>query len=129
MTLLRSCVERLNLTNLLKLFCCLAFYDAKIVSLLLGNNKFNKECLELISFVKTLISDFLWQISSCSSLNWHCLHVKEALRAWLLTSKSQEKGLILMSLRRPWTSKWTEEKRLKSRWNMDLSIWLWLFFF
>ena len=92
MTLLGSCIEVLDLTKLLNFFCWIALFDARILLLLLRNNELtwaksiklisccNEEWLELNSFFKTLISDFLWWISSYNSFNWHCLYVKEALR-------------------------------------------------
>ena len=39
MTLLGSCLEMLDLTNLLNFFCWVAVFDAKIMLLILRNNE------------------------------------------------------------------------------------------
>ena len=91
LTLLGSYIEVLDLTNLLlTFFCWLELFDAKILLLLLRNNELtwaksikliwccNEEWLALKFFFKTLISDFLWWISSCNNFTWHCLYVKES---------------------------------------------------
>ena len=81
MTLLGSCIEMLDITNLLNFFCWVALFDAKIHLLLLRNNELtrvksvklisfcNEEWLELKSFFKALISDFLWRTSFCNNFN------------------------------------------------------------
>ena len=91
MSLLGSCIEMLDLNWITQLFCWIALFYARILLLLLRNNELtwawsikltsccNEEWLELNSFFKTLISDFLWWISSCNSFNLHCLYVKEAI--------------------------------------------------
>ena len=117
-TLLGSCIEMLDLTNsLLTFFCWVELFDAKILLLLLRNNELtwaksiklisccNEEWLELNSFFKTLISDFLWRISSCNNFTWYCLYVKEALREWLLTLKLKKLRMTLLSLYRNRNSK------------------------
>ena len=82
----------LNLTNLHNVFCWVAFFGAKIMLLLLRNNKFalaksiklisfcNEEWLEWSSAFKTLISDFWWRIFSFNNFNLHCLYLEEVLR-------------------------------------------------
>ena len=66
-------------------FCC---YFTEIITYMKKVNKANSCCngewLELNSFFKTLLSDFLWEITLCNNFNWHCLCVKEASRKWLL---------------------------------------------
>ena len=85
-TLLGSCIEMLDLTNLFNLFCWVELFDTKILLLLLRNNELtwskaiklisccNEEWLELNSFFKTVISDFSWRVCSCNNINWHCLY-------------------------------------------------------
>ena len=109
MTLLGSCIEMLDLTNLCNFFYCVALFDAKILLLILRNNEltwaksikliscYNVEQLELNSFFKTLASDFLRRISCCNDFNWHCLYVEEALRDWLLTGKFKKLGVTVLS--------------------------------
>ena len=143
MTLLGSCIEMLHLTNLLEFFYWVALFDTKILFSLLRNNKFtwaksikliswcNEEWLELKSFFKVLISDFLSGITSCNNFNLHCLYVKKALRDWLLTRKFKKLGTtehyhyhelwfaycntynLMFFIIKAW--KWTEETRQKHR--------------
>ena len=101
----------LDLTNLPN------YFYAKILLLLLRNSELtwgksiklvsgcNEEWLEFNSFFETLISNFLWWISSCNNFNWHCLYVKEALKDWLLTRKLKKIDKTLLSLHRNRNSK------------------------